>query len=453
VLRELRRNYYRWSRWHGSPRRAARAVCDRHDLVIIEERSAPSSAALLKVHDRDGQAWYLKLEASDSPIENEYRALRIWDGKRVAPEARRLEPGVLLVEDLGGESLLVRGTRGVDLRAVGSLVRQLHVTSSDEFPGLSDHVATRHERLVGTRRLPHRARRLASDAFQTLPRQPREPVLLHGDLHAGNVVLTASGPRVLDPYGLIGDGAYDVAFLAATLPAEQEQALHLLHEGYGHVPRLWPWFCWVAVYRLDNAIRYGTAQTDELAALVDRLELARRPQPNQRIAAVCFDFGNTLVDEATEQKDADGATLTAELLPGASDVLHELSTRGYRLALIADGRLRTYENVLRQHGLRDLFSSVAASQAIGVEKPDRRMFMTALDALDIGSHDVGRVVMVGNRLDRDVAGSNGVGMISVWLNWSDRYPVVPANKGERPDHTIATLSDLLPLLERLENGD
>ncbi|MFQ5435290.1 MAG: HAD family hydrolase, partial [Anaerolineae bacterium] len=88
------------------------------------------------------------------------------------------------------------------------------------------------------------------------------------------------------------------------------------------------------------------------------------------ILAICFDFGDTLADEATEVKDETLTTLRAELIPGASEVVRTLKQRGYQLALVADGRSGTYRNVLTQHGLYNLFDAFAISEQVGVEKPD-----------------------------------------------------------------------------------
>ena len=43
-----------------------------------------------------------------------------------------------------------------------------------------------------------------------------------------------------------------------------------------------------------------------------------------KIAAVLLDCGDTLVDEGTEIKDANGATLEADLIPGAADMAHKI---------------------------------------------------------------------------------------------------------------------------------
>lgn len=168
------------------------------------------------------------------------------------------------------------------------------------------------------------------------------------------------------------------------------------------------------------------------------------------ILAVCFDFGDTLVDEASEVKDADLASLSGDLIPGTAETLHELRRRGYRLALVADGRPGTYRNVLTQHGLYELFDAFAISESLGTLKPDLRMFVYALEQLRIAERDYSRTVMVGNRLDRDVKGANAVGMISVWMNWSPRHSKVPADQTEEPRFTIREPRQLLEILESLE---
>ena len=169
-----------------------------------------------------------------------------------------------------------------------------------------------------------------------------------------------------------------------------------------------------------------------------------------RVLAICLDFGDTLADEASEVKDDTLTTLHAELIPGAGELLHELKRRGYMLALVADGRPGTYSNVLRQHSVHELFDVFAISEEVGVEKPDAGMFWAALDALGIEVEDYDRTVMVGNRLDRDVRGANDLGMVSVWIDWSDRYAVRPENEWEIPDFTIHTPLELIEVLEKLE---
>ncbi|MEZ4705949.1 MAG: HAD family hydrolase [Caldilineaceae bacterium] len=168
------------------------------------------------------------------------------------------------------------------------------------------------------------------------------------------------------------------------------------------------------------------------------------------LLAICLDSGDTLVDEGTEIKDARGAVLEAELIPGAAELVRQIKQRGYPMALVADGPAATFRNVLGHYGLYDLFDALAISELVGVEKPDAAMFHTALGQLDIGQADYGRVIMVGNNLSRDILGANALGLISVWLDWAPRRSKIPANALETPDYTIKTPLELFNVINEIE---
>ena len=169
-----------------------------------------------------------------------------------------------------------------------------------------------------------------------------------------------------------------------------------------------------------------------------------------KLRAICFDFGDTLADEATEEKDTAGVTLRADLIPGTAELIYTLKQRGYALALVADGYPGTYSNVLTQHGLYDCFDVFAISEELGVCKPDARMFTHALDQLGVPPDAYGSTMMVGNHLERDIKGANALGMISVWLDWAPRRPKVPADESERPAFTIRMPLDLLGVIAQIE---
>ncbi|HXF60496.1 MAG TPA: HAD family hydrolase [Caldilineaceae bacterium] len=172
----------------------------------------------------------------------------------------------------------------------------------------------------------------------------------------------------------------------------------------------------------------------------------------RRILAICLDSGDTLVDEGTEVKDERGVVLTGELIPGAAELVRTLHAQGYRLALVADGPAATFTNVLGAHGVYDLFCVHAISEWVGVEKPDPAIFRFALAGLDIGEEAAGRTIMVGNNLERDIAGANALGMISVWLDWAPRRRKVPATALETPRYIIKTPLELLSLLPKIEES-
>lgn len=100
-------------------------------------------------------------------------------------------------------------------------------------------------------------RQYATEALAVVRGFRSEVVLVHGDLHPGNILIQAGVVRFIDPYGLAGDWAYDVAFLAvhASNPSD---ALAALIAGYGRTSlTAREWIRWLAVYRLYNAMRNG----------------------------------------------------------------------------------------------------------------------------------------------------------------------------------------------------
>ena len=169
-----------------------------------------------------------------------------------------------------------------------------------------------------------------------------------------------------------------------------------------------------------------------------------------RVVAVCFDSGDTLVDEATEVRDARGVVIRADLIGGAADTVRAVKAFGYPIALVADGFAESFANVLGHAGIWPLFDAVAVSETVGVEKPHPRMFQYALEQLGIDRQDYGHVVMVGNHLGRDVAGANALGLISVWLDWAPRRAKVPRTALEMPRHVIHEPWEVLDVLAEIE---
>jgi FMN phosphatase YigB (HAD superfamily) len=171
------------------------------------------------------------------------------------------------------------------------------------------------------------------------------------------------------------------------------------------------------------------------------------------LAALLFDLGDTILIEESEVKNTAGTTLRADIIPGMAEALHRFKQQGYSLALVADCRPDTPINVLRQHGLFGLFDCLAISEVVGASKPDSLIFRVALDALNVQGRDYGRVVMVGNNLERDVVGANRLGLISVLFRWSDRRRTQPLTQEENPRYIVSSAQELTALVGRLEMLD
>ncbi len=161
-----------------------------------------------------------------------------------------------------------------------------------------------------------------------------------------------------------------------------------------------------------------------------------------------IDCGDTLCDESTEVRDEPGGVVKeAFLFPGAEEVLHEVHAAGIPIVLVADGLDASFAYILRN--VRHLFSGWVASEAVGAEKPDARMFEAAMASLHLQAEDKPRIFMVGNNLRKDVLGANRFGLISVLADYSPRYDMTPHSDEEVPRYVIHDIRELPDLLERV----
>ena len=164
---------------------------------------------------------------------------------------------------------------------------------------------------------------------------------------------------------------------------------------------------------------------------------------------VFIDSGDTLVDESTEVHDEKEVVLEAELFPGAKEALKALHKAGYRIALVADGLEASFRNVYRQHGLEECFEARAISETVGVTKPDAAMFRKAMELMQLDETDKKRIVMIGNNLERDIRGANGMGFWSILAGYSPRYRMEPECPEEEPDFVAEDPSQIPELVEEI----
>ncbi|MCX7625051.1 MAG: HAD family hydrolase [Candidatus Sumerlaeaceae bacterium] len=98
-------------------------------------------------------------------------------------------------------------------------------------------------------------------------------------------------------------------------------------------------------------------------------------------------------------------------IPGMAEVAQELA-KSYRLGLIAN-QPQQIRNVFKKRGLWELFEVHAISEELHMEKPDPRIFQWALDQAGVSPE---RAVMVGDRVDNDIAPARRLGMRAIWLS-------------------------------------
>ena len=128
--------------------------------------------------------------------------------------------------------------------------------------------------------------------------------------------------------------------------------------------------------------------------------------------------------------------------PDAASTLKELKRRAFRLGVIANQNIGTVQR-LKNWNLLQYFDVIAASAELGMAKPDPAIFEWALKQACCKAQNA---VMVGDRMDNDIAPANRLGMHTVRLKRGLGAYHEPQSKDEKPEFTISTLAELLDII-------
>ena len=128
------------------------------------------------------------------------------------------------------------------------------------------------------------------------------------------------------------------------------------------------------------------------------------------------------------------------LFPDALPLLSALRAAGKTLILITNGMQETHVERIAFLGLEAYFHHTLISDAVGLFKPDPRIFRHALALAGCAPPEA---AMVGDNPVNDIFGARGVGLDAFWFNPHGRPlpPEVPPPTGE-----VRELSELTPLL-------
>lgn len=129
------------------------------------------------------------------------------------------------------------------------------------------------------------------------------------------------------------------------------------------------------------------------------------------------------------------------LYPDAANCLAELHTR-YKIGVIANQSLGTADR-LQAFGVLDYIDLVVASAEEGVAKPNPRIFQIALERAGCRPE---QAIMVGDRLDNDIAPANAMGMKTIWIKQGFGQYSTPQTEAEHADWVVENLSEVLALL-------
>ena len=138
--------------------------------------------------------------------------------------------------------------------------------------------------------------------------------------------------------------------------------------------------------------------------------------------------------------------------PGVIELFKELKEAGVRLGIITHGlAVKQAEKLIRLQLLPYLdTNSIFISDAIGISKPNPKLYQLALRRMGLEAH---QVMYVGDNPANDIAPPKSLGMITVWARAMAKHEEC----GVEPDHVIESFGDLRTLLIRqygieLEDG-
>ena len=129
--------------------------------------------------------------------------------------------------------------------------------------------------------------------------------------------------------------------------------------------------------------------------------------------------------------------------PNVLDVMKELAEVA-TLAVVTNGFDRVQSRRVAESGLKEFIEEVFVSEKLDSEKPNRKIFDTALRSLGVENRE--RVLMVGDSLTSDIQGGINAGLDTCWYN-----PNHAENPGKViPTYEIASLEELYPLVMEQE---
>ena len=184
---------------------------------------------------------------------------------------------------------------------------------------------------------------------------------------------------------------------------------------------------WRSTPAIDYCRRVGISSWEglwcEFAGENENLVWLRGWSPTYRFEAWSRALGDMGVDdERLAQTLADDFVETRrgmyEYFPETIEILNELKG-AVRLVLVTNGAADLQRLKLETSGLAGYFDEVLVSGDVGFAKPHSRFFKHALRLANTGPEET---LMVGDNLNKDIAGAQEAGIRGIWVNRKGKKP-------------------------------
>jgi len=124
-----------------------------------------------------------------------------------------------------------------------------------------------------------------------------------------------------------------------------------------------------------------------------------------------------------------------EIFDDVEPTFSELKSRGLKIGLVSNGFQKDLDHVLSELDLKKWFDSVVCIDSCNCAKPNKEIFLYALDRLQTNPNET---VFVGNSIEQDYDGALAVGIRPFLI---DRE-----NKHSSQYNTISSLTELLKII-------
>jgi 2-haloacid dehalogenase len=133
------------------------------------------------------------------------------------------------------------------------------------------------------------------------------------------------------------------------------------------------------------------------------------------------------------------AYLTLDAYPEVPDVLRRLRAGGLKTAILSNGEPKMLKAGARSAGIDGLLDAILSVEAVGVFKPEPRVYQLAVERLGVPAD----AIAFQSSNAWDVHGAACFGLRPVWIN---RFGAPPERLPGAPEHELKDLSGLPALL-------
>lgn len=149
------------------------------------------------------------------------------------------------------------------------------------------------------------------------------------------------------------------------------------------------------------------------------------------IKAIIFDYGRTIVDPETD-----------DLFPEAKEILDKLIKRKLKLTLVS----RSHHPKNRRQNIKRLQLEKYFELIEVIPAENTKEYTHILEKLQVRAEDC---LVIGDQVKNDILPGNKIGAITIWVKKGKFADELLTSKEGKPDYTIASLEEFLPIVERL----